>query len=419
MHCVASRGLALALACGPILVAAGFPDSLAAQQPRVAFVTSVLGDGNLSTWPDSDAEVGAMAGDAICRNRAAAAGLDNAANFVAWLSTTTDDAYCRIHGLGGKKAANCGQAELPVEAGPWVRSDGLPFTESIDRLLVPESLVYYPLEVGEFGNLVETERSTFTMTGDDGSLNSLFTTCSDWTDNSNENTKGGVIYYGSEGWTVANTGRCDFSARLYCFETASGPALNPPNAIGALSFVTSVHGNGDLGSWADAGGDIGIDAADTICRARAAAAGLDHPSSFQAWISDSSTDAIDRFQDLGPRVRPDGVRIADSIADLTDGKLDAALNVNEFGTYVGNQTAWTSTTASGVLAPDACVDWTSSSDTNTGGAGSVWNSISSWTLVFVFDCNRSSRLYCIADPEPLFVDGFESGDVSAWSETVP
>lgn len=403
-----------------VIVASFLASALEAQQPRVAFVTSVSGDGNLGSWPDSGAEVGAAAGDAICQARAAAAGLDNAANFVAWLSTTTDDAYCRLHGFAGKKAANCGQAELPVAAGPWVRADGLPYSETIDRLLEPESVLYYLLEVDEFGNPLQTGAfSTFTMTIEDGSLNSVFTTCSDWTDNSSANTKGGVVYYGSDGWTIASTSRCEFSSRLYCFETGSGPPLTPPATIGSLAFVTSVEGMGDLGGWADAGGETGIAAADAICQARAAGGGLADPSSFNAWISDSTTNAIDRFEDLGPRVRPDGVRIADSMADLSDGKLDAALNVTELGDYVGNAAAWTSTDSNGLSFPDSCADWASAADTVFGGLGSVWNTRAQWSLLFTGSCDRNAHLYCIADPPPIFADGFESGDTSMWSSEAP
>ena len=63
----------------------------------------------------------------------AAAGLKG--TFVAWLSDDNDDAYCRIHLLTGKKSANCGKAVLPVNAGPWLRTDGFPFADRIDKLV--------------------------------------------------------------------------------------------------------------------------------------------------------------------------------------------------------------------------------------------------------------------------------------------
>ena len=398
----------------------GHPHHLAAQLPRTAFVPSVAGNGDLGSWPDAGTSVGVAAADAICESRASAAGWANPANFVAWLSTSTDDAYCRIHNLSGKKATNCGQAELPASAGPWVRADGLPFAASIDRLLSPESIVYYPLEVDEFGSVLEpSSLSVLTMTTGTGELNSA-STCDDWTTASTASTRGGVGYYGSSGWTIAlSSTQCGFDSRIYCLETVAGPPLPPSMAIGAPAFVTSVIGTGDLGSWGDAGGEIGIDAGDAICRARALAGGLEHSDSFKAWLADSTTDAVDRFTDRGPRARIDGVQIAESIDDLTDGKLRATLNVDEFGNYLTNTAAWTGTDSAGLALPDHCADWTTSSDISQGRAGSVWNSTGNWTSGFTFDCDGFDHLYCLADPPPVFVDGFESGDTTAWTETAP
>ena len=85
---------------------------------RVVFVTSVNGTGDLGSWPDAGIATGTAAGDAICKARATAAGLDNPSNFVAWLSDLGTDAYCRVHTLSGMKVVNCGQPPLPAAAGP-------------------------------------------------------------------------------------------------------------------------------------------------------------------------------------------------------------------------------------------------------------------------------------------------------------
>jgi len=116
---------------------------------RIAFVTSTSGLTDLSTWDEAGGATGLAAADTICRVRAASAGLKSPENFVAWISSSEDDAYCRIHGLSGKKDEMCGQAELPVAAGPWVRTDGYPFAPEISRLLSPESLVFAPLVLDE------------------------------------------------------------------------------------------------------------------------------------------------------------------------------------------------------------------------------------------------------------------------------
>src|SRR6188768_570424 len=91
---------------------------------RRMFVTSVSGTGDLGSWPAAGIATGLAAGDAICQARASAASLPNPSGYRAWLSDSTDDAYCRIHMLTGKLSANCGQPTLPASAGPWRRTDG-------------------------------------------------------------------------------------------------------------------------------------------------------------------------------------------------------------------------------------------------------------------------------------------------------
>lgn len=95
------------------------------------FVTSTLGSGNLSSWPDAHGLTGLQAADEICRTAAARGHLDGAADYIAYLSSDTHDAYCRIHGLTGKRANQCGQPWLPVGGGPWYRIDGL---AALDRV---------------------------------------------------------------------------------------------------------------------------------------------------------------------------------------------------------------------------------------------------------------------------------------------
>jgi len=68
-----------------LLSSCAFVSALEAQQPRVAFVTSVTGTADLGSWPEAGSAVGAAAGNAICRTLAADAGLQNAGTFIAWL----------------------------------------------------------------------------------------------------------------------------------------------------------------------------------------------------------------------------------------------------------------------------------------------------------------------------------------------
>jgi hypothetical protein len=183
--------------------------------------------------------------------------------------------------------------------------------------------------------------------------------------------------------------------------------------------VTSLLGTADLGSWPDAGGKTGVAAADAICQARAAAGSLENPSTFKAWISDSTMNAKDRFLSNVARVRPDGVKVADSLTDMLDSVLDSSINVTELGDYVGNNAVWTATHPTGLLSGDSCSDWTSASASSSARTGSSYSSDSAWTLIFTSACSfASSRLYCIEDPF-IFIDGFESGDTTAWSSSTP
>ena len=62
----------------------------------LTFATSASGAGDLGDWPEAAGEVGLAAGDAICRNLAAAAHLPSPEEFFAWISSTTTDAGDRM-----------------------------------------------------------------------------------------------------------------------------------------------------------------------------------------------------------------------------------------------------------------------------------------------------------------------------------
>lgn len=384
------------------------------------FVTSVAGTGDLSSWGDASTASGLAAGDAICQARAAAALLPNAPAYRAWISDEVDDAYCRLHNLGGKKSAGCGQATLPATAGPWWRTDGKPFAGTLPDLLHPWFQVLEPPRYDELGAAVPLPTDTWTGTDAQGEVDPL--TCSNWASAATD------VYglYGladrtSFSWASGWAGGCEQPRHLYCFETGTGDPLPAFPASRPLAFLTSVFGYGNLAAWPLAAGESGIAAGDRICQLLATDAGLRDPSSFKAWLSDASTDAASRFVNQGPWVRVDGIQVADELLDLGNGKLDSSIHVLETGAYMYGVGAWTGTLANGSADSSTCDGWHSAADTFYGRHGIANATLSNWTEHPVLrKCNAAQNsLYCLQDTPLLFFDGFESGDFWAWSTRLP
>jgi hypothetical protein len=367
-----------------------------------AFVTSVTGNANLGSWAGAGGNTGLAAGNAICQARANAAGLPG--TFKAWISTSTTDAYCNIHNLTGTKALNCGQAVLPVAAGPWVRTDGTPFAPTIDNLTTTSHIVYTPLNYDEFGHLFPTSTMNFTNTDWDGEFNSgggAFTACADWTDGTSavNLVTGGWVYGTLSIWTSGWGFPCNSTLPLICMQTGAGAPLPTITATGKKVFVTLGavgSGNGNLSTWADAGLNTGLAAGDAICQARATAAGLANASKFKAWLSDSTHEAKDRLLSDGPWSRIDGFTIANNKADLIDGRLFTSINQDETGDY-GNPYPWTGTNANGTKATDTCNNWTDGTAGQNGLIGSGALVSGSWTNYTPIACSGTRQLYCFED----------------------
>lgn len=160
-----------------------------------------------------------------------------------------------------------------------------------------------------------------------------------------------------------------------------------------LVFVTSTTYYPSLG---------GLGGADAKCQSRAYAADLS--GTFMAWLSDSTSDPKTRFgiapTSPAPYRRTDGVLIATSWSDLTDGSLLAPINLDEFGAPVElPKSAWTSTNADGTRRERAsCNDWTSSSPAASGFTGKPEATDTEWTLYLngvLIPCDTAHRLYCV------------------------
>ena len=160
-----------------------------------------------------------------------------------------------------------------------------------------------------------------------------------------------------------------------------------------LVFVTSVEFSG--GSFKGLGG------ADQRCRSLAAQAGLPNFAGFNAWLSDSQTDARDRmFRGRGRYVLVNGLVVADSWDALLAGELQNPINVTELS-ETKDYFAWTGTNPDGTAVPgaDHCADWTGDLFANEGYWGNTKAVTAEWTLaVSMVDqpqiCLGDLALYC-------------------------
>jgi hypothetical protein len=373
-------------------------------QPNKVFVTSVTGTGDLSTWAAAGGNTGLAAADAVCQSSAKAAGLTG--TFRAWMSDANDDAYCRIHNLQGKKLVNCGQTSLPVAAGPWVRTDaeGFPYSEAIESLVGSAGVVYSPLRFDEFGERSDTggpNTGGFYLTGTDVEGRATDSTCTNWTNatSGNRDATAGTSFGTTKVWTqLGSLQDCGTEKRLACFQTGEGGSLPNFTTSGKKVFYTSTLGNGNLGSWDTAAGMIGIEAGDAICQAAAKDADLANAANFKAWLSGSTTDAIDRLTSDGLWVRIDGVKVADNKVSLLGVDRFSSISQDEKGNY-GNVLVWTGTDGDGKKTTENCTDWIDSTNVIRGTQGLSADMFVSWTNLLGIEplCSGEAHLYCFED----------------------
>ncbi len=356
-----------------------------------AFITSESGTGDLSTWAHAGGAHGVVAGDNVCQTAATAAGLKG--TYKAWLSDSTTDAYCHIQNLTGKVSANCGKATLPVAAGPWVRAhDDYPFTPTI-HTLVSTGQVYAPVRYDENGIDATTE-TNFYFTGTQADGTAQFN-CVNWTSSLNTDfVTMGVPAGTTDWWTGDSSSSCDIVVQLLCLQTGAGRPL--PSIVAPPSskkvFVTSTFHDGNLG---------GVSGGDAICQTLANAVPSLTGRTFKAWLSDTSTDAIDHVTVTatnGPWYRLDDVKVAGSKAELATAPLFTAIVVDENGAYTDNSNVWTGTDTAGIKTANRCVDWTSNAGNPVSGHfGTAGVADSRWTDWTDSYCNFSNALYCFED----------------------
>ncbi|MFN7954866.1 MAG: hypothetical protein U0610_24280, partial [bacterium] len=382
--------------------------------PRVAFMTSEIGTGNLSTWPHANGHSGIDAADAVCQAMALAGGFsaDRAALFRAWVSTPTVDAYCHLLGFAGTKASACGGQVVGEPAlGPWVRRDGTAWAARLAKLTGNDE-IYNPVKFDQTGAVVDLATSQYwTGSWDTGEVIPSYN-CSGWTTESA--VASGTLGHGQAAGpatTLQDTLPCNESHRLLCIEAAAGDPTSFPHTPGMLAFTTEARGGGKLSQWPLAHGKTGLAAADEICKSAATTAGLPVPSSFVAWISASTSNASTRVTGAGPFRRLDGFVIANSRVAFLNGAIVTSVGQTERGdylTYAAGTDVWTATSSDGsYLSPYSCNDWTAASNPDQGIRGEADYGWYNWSSVATPSfCENVFHLYCFSNVVTLFLDGF-------------
>jgi hypothetical protein len=256
--------------------------------------------------------------------------------------------------------------------------------------------------------------SSVAWTGSNFDGTATASTCAGWDSSTGFGSVGSTtstLYWGE----LAGDGSlgCGSNARLYCFEAPGvAPARPAWPEPAALVFVRTGGGSGDFD---------GIVFADITCQDQAAEFHLPGAESFRAWLSDSDTNAKDRLTIDGPWYRTDGVRVAASLAALTDSNLDSSIRLIPNGGFISlPDRVWTGTLGNGNKASLHCLDWFTFDSEEQGFFGLTDETGNSWTAAAPSQewpdaCNQAGRFYCFGNVIVTFWDGFEGGDTLRWS----
>jgi len=155
-------------------------------------------------------------------------------------------------------------------------------------------------------------------------------------------------------------------------------------------FVTSVSFNGNLG---------GLIGADAICQAEAdGPASIVPAGTYLAWLSDGTDSPDTRFtRSADPYLLPDGTKIAEDFADLTDGSILHTINIDPTGKPLGKHRIWTGTRPDGTTAQSflTCGGWLDPYVYSKGMVGSTMATGTLWSSRAYDRCERSHKLACI------------------------
>ena len=172
----------------------------------------------------------------------------------------------------------------------------------------------------------------------------------------------------------------------------AAPTDGPPGVTKRI-FVTSSFSDGNIG---------GLAGADARCQTLAVEAGLD--GTFLAWLSTSTTTPAARMtHHPGPYALVNGLVIATSWDDLTDGSIAWPISADENGTVpfpnfvcTGSE-VWSNTSPAGGLVPgNRCGDWTTTQATASVGNNNKtqgdWSNDSQCSNV---SCASRLGFYCV------------------------
>jgi hypothetical protein len=193
---------------------------------------------------------------------------------------------------------------------------------------------------------------------------------------------------GNENTAVNGFMNC-VSTAFSTLSTTCRTALVRLRPAGKRVFLTRAKFDGNLG---------GLTGADAKCAAAATGAGLN--GSWQAWLSTTTVNAIDRLADVGPWVDLQGATMFPSkTALIDDGPSGSGLWLDERGMFLSTANIWTATNWQGVYNQNLtvgppCAEWTSSSQQDQARVGQVGRTGTAWTWFAATSCSQTLHLIC-------------------------
>jgi hypothetical protein len=142
----------------------------------------------------------------------------------------------------------------------------------------------------------------------------------------------------------------------------------------------------------------GLTGADAICQAEAdGPASIVPAGTYLAWLSDGTDSPDTRFtRSAHPYLLPDGTKIAEDFADLTDGSILHPIDIDSTGKSVGYGVFWTGTNPDGTAAQSfmTCDGWVDPYAQAKGMTGSTTHTGILWSSRARDRCKRRHQLVC-------------------------